>query len=122
MKGAIAYALTYPERLPLEQPLPDFSGGSALTFEDPDLKKFPCLALAFEACRQGGTVPTVLNAANEVAVAAFLADRIHYLDIAAIISGTLDSHKASDASDLETILAADEYARTKALELIKIKS
>ena len=118
MKGAIAYALTYPERLPLEQPLPNFSGGAALTFEDPDLKKFPCLALAFEACRQGGTVPAVLNAANEVAVAAFLADRIHYLDIAAIISGTLDSHNPSDASDLETILAADEFARAKAETLI----
>jgi 1-deoxy-D-xylulose-5-phosphate reductoisomerase len=122
MKGAIAYALTYPERLPLEQPLPNFSGGAAHTFEDPDLKKFPCLALAFEACRLGGTVPAVLNAANEAAVAAFLDDRIRYVDIAAVISETLDSHKASAATDLETILAADESARVKAGELIKLKS
>jgi 1-deoxy-D-xylulose-5-phosphate reductoisomerase len=121
MKGAIAYALTFPERLPLEQPLPDFSDGGTLTFQDPDFNRFPCLAMAFEACRQGGTVPAVLNAANEAAVAAFLADRIGYADIAAVIAGVLDRHQASTRLDLDAILAADGFGREKADELIKLK-
>ena len=72
MKGAIAYALSWPERLPLEHPLPDFAELGALRFESPDMDKFSCLALAFDACRAGGSMPAVLNAANEVAVEAFL--------------------------------------------------
>lgn len=119
MKGAIAYALTYPQRLPLEQRLPDFSGGTALTFQDPDLEKFPCLGLAFDACRQGGTAPAVLNAANEIAVAAFLSDQIGFNDIAAVIADTLESHQGAAAPDLETIVAADESARRKAAERVK---
>ena len=119
MKAAIAYALTYPERLPLGQPLPDFCDGVALTFQDPDLEKFPCLGLAFQACRQGGTVPAVLNAANEIAVDAFLADRIGFMDIAAIIAGTLDSHRSEANPDLEAIIAADRSARIRAGELLR---
>ncbi|MCP4367572.1 MAG: 1-deoxy-D-xylulose-5-phosphate reductoisomerase, partial [Deltaproteobacteria bacterium] len=76
MKGAIAYALSYPERLPLHQELPDFTGIGALTFQKPDLEKFPCLALAYEACETGKTLPAALNAANEAAVNAFLNRRI----------------------------------------------
>ncbi len=118
MKGAIAYALSYPQRLPLDQPLPDFQQ-TALTFEAPDWKRFPCLGLAFDACRQGGSAPAVLNAANEVAVGAFLEDRIGFVDIAAVIAGTLDDHQTAAAPDLETIIAADGWARRKAAQLIQ---
>jgi 1-deoxy-D-xylulose-5-phosphate reductoisomerase len=118
MKGAIAYALSFPERLPLGQPLPDFSGGMNLTFGDPDLEKFPCLALAFEACRQGGTLPAVLNAANEVAVAAFLEERIPFTGIPAIIGRTMEAHSLTVHPVLEDIIAADRWARDKAGELV----
>ena len=76
MKGAIAFALSFPERLPLAQPLPDFARIGSFTFKEPDIHKFSCLGLAMEAGRTGGTLPAVLNAANEVAVHAFLERRL----------------------------------------------
>ena len=94
MRGAIAYALSYPERLPLNQPLPDFSEGQGLTFQKPDLEKFPCLALAFKACKAGKTMPAVLNAANEVAVNAFLNEEISFSDIARIVRLTMDCRQS----------------------------
>jgi len=118
MKAAIAYALSYPERLALGQPLPDFSGGADLTFREPDLEKFPCLALAFDACRQGGTLPAVLNAANEVAVNAFLEKRIGFNDIPRIVGRTMAVHAGVDDPALETIIAADLWARQSAGELV----
>jgi 1-deoxy-D-xylulose-5-phosphate reductoisomerase len=111
MRTAIAYALSYPERLPLAQPLPDWTGGGPLTFEAPDLKRFPCLQLAFEACRAGGTFPSVLNAANEVAVEAFLAGRTGFTDITDCVRGALEAHHAPANPDLEAILEADHWAR-----------
>jgi 1-deoxy-D-xylulose-5-phosphate reductoisomerase len=113
MKAAIAYALSFPERLPLAQPLPDFSGGVDLTFREPDFEKFPCLALAFEACRAGGTLPAV-NAANEVAVGAFLEDRISFIAIAEIIGQTMARHRTVPQPDLPEIIAADRWARREA--------
>ncbi|MCJ7830156.1 MAG: 1-deoxy-D-xylulose-5-phosphate reductoisomerase, partial [Desulfobacterales bacterium] len=92
MKGAIAYALSYPERLPLSQPLPDFAGIGAFTFALPDFEKFPCLALAVQACESGGTLPAVLNAANEVAVNAFLAERLTFVGIARLIRRVMELH------------------------------
>jgi 1-deoxy-D-xylulose-5-phosphate reductoisomerase len=118
MKAAIAYALSFPERLALGQPLPDFSGGLKLTFEAPDLEKFPCLALAFEACRRGATLPAVLNAANEVAVAAFLEERLPFTGIAGIIGRTMGMHSPTQHPSLEDILAADHWARDTAAELV----
>lgn len=118
MKAAIAYAMSYPERLALGQPLPDFSGGTDLTFREPDLDKFPCLALAFEACRQGGTLPAVLNAANEVAVNAFLEKRIGFNDIPRIVERTMAVHAGVDDPALETIIAADRWARQSAGKLV----
>jgi 1-deoxy-D-xylulose-5-phosphate reductoisomerase len=118
MKAAIAYALSYPERLALGQPLPDFSGGADLTFREPDLIKFPCLALAFEACRQGGTLPAVLNAANEVAVNAFLQKRIRFDAIPSIVARTMAAHAGVDDPALEAIIAADCWARRTADELV----
>ena len=114
MKTAIAYALSFPERLPLAQPLPDFSGAVELTFREPDFGKFPCLALAFEACRSGGTLPAVLNAANEVAVGAFLEDRISFIAIAEIIGETMARHQIVPHPDLPEIIAADRWARREA--------
>jgi 1-deoxy-D-xylulose-5-phosphate reductoisomerase len=119
MKAAIAYALSYPERLSLNQPLPDFSGKQDLTFKKPDLSKFPCLALAFQACRVGKTMPAVLNAANEIAVNAFLTDKISFTDIARIVDQAMQAHAVNPKPELADILAADQETRKKAVDLIK---
>jgi 1-deoxy-D-xylulose-5-phosphate reductoisomerase len=119
MKAAIAYALSYPERLPINQPLPDFSGVQNLTFQQPDLAKFPCLALAFDACRVGKTMPAVLNAANEMAVTAFLENKIAFTDISRIVDMAMEAHVVSANPQLSDILAADQEARKKAEDLIK---
>ena len=118
MKGAIAYALSYPERLALGQPLPDFAGIGRFDFEKPDLDRFPCLALAFEAVRQGGTLPAVLNAANEAAVAAFLDKQLEFTEIPVIIEKTMQNHVADASPGLEDIMAADRWAREAAAGLI----
>jgi len=119
MKGAIAYALSYPQRLALEQPLPQFNANQTLTFQEPDLNKFPCLALAFQACEVGGTLPAVLNAANEVAVHAFLDRAIDFVDIVPVIRQTMDNHPVVSDPELSEILAADQWARGFAQELMK---
>jgi len=119
MKAAIAYGLSHPRRLPLDVPAPDFARIGQLTFEAPDLKRFPCLALAYQAGKQGGTFPAVLNAANEVAVAAFLDKRIPFPDIYSIIHRTLNRHCESNGSDIGLIFEADHWARQTALELIR---
>ena len=119
MKAAIAYALSYPKRLPLHQPLPDFSGEQDLTFQKPDLVKFPCLALAFEACRVGKTMPAVLNAANEVAVNAFLNHQIAFTDIARVVDMTMEAHIVNPNPALSDILAADREARQKAADIVE---
>jgi 1-deoxy-D-xylulose-5-phosphate reductoisomerase len=85
-----------------------------LTFREPDFGKFPCLALAFEACRSGGTLPAVLNAANEVAVGAFLEDRISFIAIAEIIGQTMERHRIVAHPDLPEIIEADRWARREA--------
>ena len=119
MKGAIAYAIAYPERLALKQPTPDFVGIGKLTFENPDLKKFPCLALAYAACETGRTLPAVLNAANEVAVEAFLQNRLSFIKIPQIIEKTMEHHRVIADPTLNDILEADQWARKQAGDLIK---
>ena len=119
MKAAIAYALSYPKRLHLNQPLPDFSGQQDLTFQKPDLVKFPCLGLAFQACRIGKTMPAVLNAANEVAVNAFLTHKIAFTDIARIVDKAMQAHAVNPKPALSDILAADQETRKKAADLIE---
>ncbi len=114
MKGAIAYAMAYPERLDLKQPIPKFASMDGLTFEPPDLEKFPCLAFAFEACKTGGTLPAVLNAANEVAVQAFLNERIPFVKIPDVIHRTMAKHALVSVPDLSDIIAADRWARVEA--------
>ena len=118
MKGAIAYALSYPERLALEQPLPDFAKIGALTFERPDLNKFPCLDLAYTACQTGGTLPAVLNAANEISVQAFLKQRIPFVKIPDIIGKIMDKHALVTDPAFDDILESDRWAREQARNLI----
>jgi len=123
MKGAIAYALSYPQRLPIQQPLPDFDPGLTLSFQKPDMIKFPCLALAFQACEVGGTLPAVLNAANEVAVQGFLNQEIGFVDIEPVIRRTMEKHSVVSSPGLAEILAADQWARRQAQEVIdKLKT
>ena len=117
MKEAIAYAFSQPTRLNLNTDFPDFAGCS-LTFDPPDVDKFPSLTFAFEACKQGGTLPAVMNAANEVAVQAFLEKRIGFLGIFKIISSTMGLHTRIDNPDLSGIIEADNWAREKAKSLI----
>ncbi|MFW5855546.1 MAG: 1-deoxy-D-xylulose-5-phosphate reductoisomerase, partial [Thermodesulfobacteriota bacterium] len=118
MKGAIAYALSYPERLDIQQPAPDFPGLECLTFQEPDWDRFPCLGLAFEACRAGGTLPAVLNAANETAVEAFLQEKISFTAIPDIIRDAVRDHAPTPNPTLEDVLEADQWARAAARERI----
>ncbi|MEJ5358798.1 MAG: 1-deoxy-D-xylulose-5-phosphate reductoisomerase [Desulfobacterales bacterium] len=120
MAAAIAYALSHPERLPLGQPLPAFARGLELSFSAPEPGRFPCLALALEAARTGGTAPAVLNAANEVAVGAFLDRRIGFTDIARVVEYALRRRPAEAGETLEAVLAADREARVAAQEWIDI--
>ena len=86
-----------------------------LSFEDPDFERFPCLDIAQAAARAGGTMPAVLNAANEVAVAAFLGRRLNFASIAAVIESVLQQHEAGPVRSLEDALAADAWARERAI-------
>ncbi|MEM5789674.1 MAG: 1-deoxy-D-xylulose-5-phosphate reductoisomerase, partial [Syntrophobacteraceae bacterium] len=121
MKIPIAYALAYPERLPLTYPRLDLFHLQKLSFYPPDMDKFPCLRLAYEAGRRGSTAPAVLNATNEVAVNAFLEHSIGFTDIPGIISEVLSAHVPPSNPDLNSILEADSWARLKALEIISQK-
>jgi 1-deoxy-D-xylulose-5-phosphate reductoisomerase len=112
----IAYALSYPERLPLEQPSLDLTACEGLTFFPPDLDRFPCLKLALEAARIGGTMPAVLNAANEMAVSFFLTNMIQYQHIPVLIAEIMKQHRQSIPSGLEEILTVDAWARQSAQE------
>ena len=113
MRTPIAHALAWPERITSGvEPLNIFDVAK-LEFEQPDLKRFPCLRLCFEAIKKGGTASIVLNAANEIAVAAFLDNKIGFTDIAKLIEQTLDKMAISeDVSSLESILQADVMARS----------
>lgn len=103
--------LLYPERQPNRFPSLDFAALGQMTFHDPDHENFPCLHYAYEAARRGRTYPAVLNGANEVAVARFLAGEISYLDIPATISEAMAAHTPGDGATLENICEADKWAR-----------
>jgi 1-deoxy-D-xylulose-5-phosphate reductoisomerase len=107
----ILYALTYPDRLPCPAPALDLVELGTLTFEAPDEAAFPCLALARQAGRTGGAAPLVLNAANEVAVAGFLAGRCGFMEVPRLIADALDAHAAAGADDLEACLELDGAVR-----------
>jgi 1-deoxy-D-xylulose-5-phosphate reductoisomerase len=116
MRDPIRTALTWPERVPVAH-LADVTELGGLTFEPPDLDRFPALALARESGRAGGTAPAVFNAANEVAVAAFLDRRIGFLEIVAICERVLAEHEPAPARTVEDLLAADAWARSRAAGL-----
>ncbi len=114
MRQAIQYALTFPDRKPCELEPLDFATLSQLTFETPDLEKFPCLALAYQALKTGGTLPAAMNAANEIAVQAFLDGKIRLPEIHEIIEAVMQRHEPQIVSDLETVRAVDRTARIEA--------
>jgi len=125
MRIPIAYALSYPDRLPVQVPRLNLFEVRRLTFFPPDETRFPCLRLAKEACKQGGTLPSVLNAANEVAVEAFLDGRISFYGIPEVIEYVMDEHVRLHgnvpATDIETILQMDAWARHEATTYIARK-
>jgi 1-deoxy-D-xylulose-5-phosphate reductoisomerase len=119
MKGPIAYALSYPERLEGVSPALDLASVSTLTFEEPDRSKFPCLVYAYDALKAGGSMPAVLSAANEIAVKYFLEEKIGYTDIARVIRSTMDAHAPVSLKAVEDALKVDLWARQEAERIIK---
>ena len=120
MRIPIAYTLGWPNRISVATPRLDLARIARLTFEAPDEERFPALALARQALRAGGAAPTVLNAANEVAVGAFLEGRIGFLDIVAVVEEVLDAEAGTGAAavSLDDILAVDACARRRAGTLL----
>jgi 1-deoxy-D-xylulose-5-phosphate reductoisomerase len=119
MQQAIAYALSYPRRLGLQQPMPDFAALGRLTFRRPDMTRFPCLKLAFDACRKGGTLPAVMNAANEVAVQAFLDRQLAFTDIPRVVETAMKTHQVCCDPDVTAVLNADAWARKTAKGIVR---
>ncbi|HEY7922718.1 MAG TPA: 1-deoxy-D-xylulose-5-phosphate reductoisomerase [Vicinamibacteria bacterium] len=124
MRGPIALALSWPERLPLGLPRLDLPALGRLQFEEPDLARFPCLGLAFAALSGGEAAPAALNAANEVAVAAFLAGEAPFPAIPAVVGDVLDAFAArpgAAVSHLDDVLAVDAWARRAARERLAVR-
>jgi 1-deoxy-D-xylulose-5-phosphate reductoisomerase len=118
MRFAIQYALTWPERCAVDMPKLDLTQVGALTFLKTDVNRFPCLRLIREAAATGGTMPAVVNAADEVAVKAFLEGRISFAGIWRTIEAVMSKHDVHACSGLDTILETDAWARRLALEVI----
>ncbi len=114
MRTPISYAMNYPQRVPLDPPLLDLGKIAQLNFAPPDFIKFPCAKLAFDALTEGGGLPTTLNAANEVAVQAFLDQNITFLDIPRIIEETMNAYVPTPLNSVEDALETDRWAREKA--------
>jgi 1-deoxy-D-xylulose-5-phosphate reductoisomerase len=119
MRGPISYALFYPERTPGGFPAFELSKVGKLEFLPPDVDRFPCLRLGYEAGRAGGTMPAVMNAANEMAVNSFLAEKIPFPAIARVIEEVMVRHAPEDICTLEDVLSADAWARREAEEILK---
>jgi 1-deoxy-D-xylulose-5-phosphate reductoisomerase len=119
MRHAIQYALTYPARYACELPPLDLTQLSALHFEAPDIERFPCIALAYRALREGGTMAAAMNAANEEAVRAFLDERISLTDIARVIEEVMNGHQIKSVDNLDVVLEADKAARLAASKAIE---
>ena len=118
MRTPISYAMRYPERMPLELPSLELAEVGKLTFFKPDHDRFPCLGLGYESLRIGGTMPATMNAANEIAVEAFLQGGIRFIDIPDIIRSTMESHVPQSIDSLDHALEADRWAREKAGSLV----
>ena len=120
MRVPIAYALTYPDRFECNLPSLDLAKMENLTFEAPDFNRFPCLQLAVDAMEMGQTMPAVLNAANEIAVQAFLDELIPYKDIAELIRMVMHNHIPAKLNELQDVLDADQWAREETKKLITV--
>ena len=120
MRVPIAYALTYPDRFECDLPSLDLATMGNLTFEAPDFERFPCLRLAIDAMEIGKTMPAVLNAANEIAVQAFLEELIPYKDIAELIRMVMQNHNPSPLKELQDVLIADRWAREETTKLVTV--
>ncbi len=118
MKTPISYALSWPERLPLNQPRLDLCKLGQLTFSAPDVERFPCLQLAYGALERGGTVPAVMNAANEVAVEAFLNRQLSFAGIPKVISRVMAQHQQQELKSVDQALRADLWGRKQTHEII----
>lgn len=118
MRIPIAYAMAWPDRIATPAARLDFAAVANLSFEPPDLERFPCLALAWAAMRAGGSAPCILNAANEIAVAAFIAGQAGFLDIDAIVAETLAMVASGPVTTLEEVVAIDAAARRAACALV----
>ncbi|WP_038321492.1 1-deoxy-D-xylulose-5-phosphate reductoisomerase [Kingella kingae] len=119
MRTPIAYCLGLPERIDSGVGALDFGKLSGLTFAEPDFARYPCLKLAYDAMFVGGSAPCVLNAANEVAVAAFLRGQIGFTDIAKVVSACLEQHSASDLHHIDDLLDLDSQIRARAEEVAR---
>jgi 1-deoxy-D-xylulose-5-phosphate reductoisomerase len=119
MRLPIQYACSYPERWEAALPSLDLTRAGKLEFHAPDTSRFPCLALAYRALREGGTLPVVLNAANEVAVEVFLEGRLAFPAIPRLIEMTMNAHASQRVSTLAVVRAVDEWARGQARELAR---
>lgn len=117
MREPIQFALSFPERLTLNNKKLDFASLQGLTFEEPDMEKFPCLSLAFEAIRKGGNVPCAMNAANEAAVAAFLKDGIRFYDIPEIISACMAGVNFVEKPTVDDLLSTNAEVYRAAAEM-----
>ena len=121
MRTPIAHALAWPERITSGVASLDLFKVARLDFEAPDLTRFPCLRLAFEAITAGGTAPAILNAANEVAVEAFLNERLPFTAISAVVEETLQRLPASEADTLDRLLQIDDEARQVAEQAVRLR-
>jgi 1-deoxy-D-xylulose-5-phosphate reductoisomerase len=121
MRTPIAYGLSWPERISAGVESLDLISAGRLDFEAPDLQRFPCLGLAQQAAASGGSAPTVLNAVNEVAVAAFLNGQLRFVDISVLIAAVLDSHAVVPLTTLEQVFELDQWARERAMSLLQSK-
>jgi 1-deoxy-D-xylulose-5-phosphate reductoisomerase len=118
MKGPIAYALSYPERLPDVSPSLDLASIATLTFQEPDRDLFPCLGYAYDALKAGGSMPAVLSAANEVAVRYFLEEKIGFLDVPRVLKLAMEAHAPVSFKTVDEVLKADLWARREAEKII----
>jgi 1-deoxy-D-xylulose-5-phosphate reductoisomerase len=118
MRSPISFALNYPDRLEMDIPRLDFAQLKTLTFEPPDLARFPCLALAYQAMQMGSSAPAVLSAANEVAVEAFLNRKIGFMDIPRLVEKTLNECPAGPVNSIADVLAVDHWARVRSREIM----
>lgn len=119
MRYPILYALSYPKRFENQFPGLDLTKLSNLTFTEPDLERFPALTLAYKALKYGGTIPCVLNAANEVAVRAFLDEKISFIKISELIDQVMERHNEMDILNIENVLKADQWARQETKKIIQ---